>query len=174
MILKNNLGMYAEEIINRTREYHISRGDNVYIEKREIPVKIIKKIDESTAVVKLTKKSYVDYFGLINNKHIEFEVKQTDEQSFCTSLLKDHQYEHLLKMKDLCITSFIIVFFSYYNTFILIDIRWLQKYLEDGNKKNIPFELLKKECIVVDIIFPGIIDINKGLNQLNFDIRKNC
>jgi recombination protein U len=120
MILKNNLGMYAEEIINRSKDYYLSKN-TFYIEKREIPIKIIKKIDESTIVGKLCSKSFVDYFAIINNTHIEFEVKQTNENTFPLALLKKHQYNHLINMTKLGISSFLIVYFSVYSKFMLID-----------------------------------------------------
>jgi recombination protein U len=122
MNLKSNLGMYAEEMINRSKDYYLSKN-TLYIEKREIPIKIIKKIDEKTIVGKLCSKSFVDYFAIIKNKHVEFEVKQTNELTFPISLLKEHQYNHLLNMSKLGIYSFIIVYFSTYGKFMLIDIK---------------------------------------------------
>jgi recombination protein U len=90
MNIKGNLGLYAEEIINRTCEYYKDKKI-AHIEKREIPMKIIKQINESVVLCKLMSKSYVDYFGSYMGKHLEFEVKQTSEQNFNTSIIKSHQ-----------------------------------------------------------------------------------
>jgi penicillin-binding protein-related factor A (putative recombinase) len=61
-------------------------------------------------------------------------------------------------MSKLGIYSFVIVYFSIYSRFVLIDSKWLQKYIDGGNKKHIDFNLLLKECVELPIIFPGILD----------------
>jgi penicillin-binding protein-related factor A (putative recombinase) len=63
-------------------------------------------------------------------------------------------------MTKLGISSFLIVYFSVYSKFMLIDSKWLQKYINEGNKKHIEFNLLLKECVELPIVFPGILDFS--------------
>jgi recombination protein U len=120
-MIYSNLGMYAEEIVNRTKDF-FKDSDSIYIEKREIPIKIIKHLSESNIIGKLCSKSFVDYFGIINGQHIEFEVKQTNEHFFQFNLLKEHQYKYLTKMSAMGIKCYLIIYFSLFNTFVLVSV----------------------------------------------------
>jgi recombination protein U len=114
-----NRGMYAEEIVNRTIDYYLN--NNVcLIEKRNIPIKIVKIINDNMIVGKLLSKSTVDYCGFINNNHFEFEVKQTNNQNFTIDLIKQHQYEYLRRAYLLRSLSFLIVHFSWCDEFYLL------------------------------------------------------
>jgi recombination protein U len=91
-MLNINKGMFLEEVINRTADYLITNNLGV-IEKREIPIKIIKKLSENTCVGKITAKSRLDYFCIAKNKYFEFDAKETSEDYFSTTLIKNHQLE---------------------------------------------------------------------------------
>jgi recombination protein U len=116
-----NRGMYAEEIVNRTIDYLIN--SNCLIEKRNIPIKIVKDLNNNLVMGKLLSKSTVDYCGYINHKHIEFEVKQTNQPNFSTDMIKPHQYEYLLKSERAGSIAFVIVYFSLFDEFYLLQIR---------------------------------------------------
>jgi recombination protein U len=118
-MLNNNRGMFAEEIINRTILFYENNVD-IYIEKREIPIKIVSKKDNGYIVGKLLRKSFVDYFGVYKNKHFEFEVKQTEKEYFDIALLKNHQISHLVDMEKRNIKTFIIVYSSIENKFYIL------------------------------------------------------
>ena len=57
MNINKNKGMYIEELINRTIDYYWYNDNNIYIEKRFVPIKIIKKINDTTFIGKLLSKS---------------------------------------------------------------------------------------------------------------------
>jgi recombination protein U len=88
--MKSNLGMYAETIIDRTCAFY-NENEIGLIEKRQIPFKIIRSMDNGLFYGKLMSKSYLDYFGLIKGLHVEFEAKQTKFDYFNTDLIKNHQ-----------------------------------------------------------------------------------
>jgi recombination protein U len=88
--MNSNLGMYLETIINRSCEFYKNKGICL-IEKRQIPFKFIKTLDNGVFYGKLQAKSFLDYFGVANGKHIEFEAKQTQFEYFNTDLIKKHQ-----------------------------------------------------------------------------------
>ncbi|MDR1850517.1 MAG: Holliday junction resolvase RecU [Mycoplasmataceae bacterium] len=159
MNIKNNLGMYAEEIVNRTRNFLMNKNE-IYFEKREVPIKIIKKTNDNTIVGKLLAKSYVDYFGYNKDKHFEFEVKQTQEDYFDVNLIKEHQLAYLFKLYENNIPSFLIVYFSKFNKFYLIKTSWLKQYLENKNKKKIPYDVIMQNNNELEIVYPGVLDMS--------------
>ncbi|MDR1234772.1 MAG: Holliday junction resolvase RecU [Mycoplasmataceae bacterium] len=152
-----NRGMYAEEMVNRTIDYLSNK--NCLIEKRNIPIKIVKDLNNNMIVGKLLCKSTVDYCGFVNNRHIEFEVKQTNQTNFHVDLIKPHQYAYLIKASQCNCMAFVIVHFSLCDEFYLLSIQWIDQYLVKYNKKTIKYEDIKKECQLISIIYPGILNL---------------
>jgi recombination protein U len=156
-ILKSNLGMYAETVVQRSCDYY-RMNEIAFIEKRQLPIKIIKKINSNTIIGKLIDKSSVDFFGCFNTKHLEFEVKETSDKNFSLSMLKQHQFDYLKKLNNNKITCFLIVYFAKYDEFYLLDFFWVLKYIEKYNIKSIKYEDIKKHCKLLQIKFPGILN----------------
>lgn len=152
-----NRGMYAEELVNRTNSYYYER-DIALIEKRYIPIKIIKILNENTIIGKLLAKSYVDYCGIYKGKHIEFEVKQTNNNNFDLSLIKQHQLKHLINNKRHGGIAFIIVYFNSLEQFYLISIDNILEWKQNNKSNTIKHEFIKDKCQLIEISFPGIID----------------
>ncbi|GHU32190.1 hypothetical protein FACS1894166_05020 [Bacilli bacterium] len=116
-----NRGSYAETLIDRTCQYY--RNNRLaMMEKREVPIKILKRINESTIVGKLMSKSSVDYFGCYHAKHFEFEVKQTNERNFSLDMIKPHQLDYLKECIDYGIESFVVVYFGTYDKFYKVPV----------------------------------------------------
>ena len=154
---KINLGMYAETLIQRSCDYY--RLHNIaFIEKRQLPIKIIKRINETTIIGKLLNKSYVDFFGCHQGKHIEFEVKETGNDNLTLSILKPHQFEYLELIAKHNIECFLIVYFSKYDEIYRIDFPWILKYIRHHKIKQISYENIKTACQLLPIIFPGIVN----------------
>lgn len=152
-----NLGMYAETIIQRSCDYY--RLHNIaFFEKRQLPIKIIKKVNDSIIVGKLLCKSYVDFFGSYQGKHIEFEVKETTNDDFLLSLLKSHQLEYLEQISKQNIQCFLIVYFSKHDEFYRINFEWLSQFIKTNNTKKIPYKEINQNAILLKITFPGIIN----------------
>jgi len=97
MNIKSNKGMFLEELINRTITYYGSKNV-AYFEKRNIPFKILKMINEKTFVGLLFSKSTVDYTGVYKNTHYEFEAKQTELITFNFNNIQKHQFLYLEKL----------------------------------------------------------------------------
>lgn len=86
-ILKNR-GMLLENLIERTSIY--SEENNFYIEKRNLPIKIIKK-DNKCIKGKIIGLATIDYFGFKDGKYFEIEAKQTEEDFFKKSNIRKEQ-----------------------------------------------------------------------------------
>lgn len=151
--MHSNRGMFLEELINNTNKYY-ERQNIAQVEKRELPILITSK--EKAKITGILKaKSKVDYFGNWKGRHIEFEAKSTSCSTFYISKITKHQLEYLKSIKKQNSLSFLIVYFTRYKKFFLI---------EDINSN-----LSIKHCIEkekeIPLRFPGILDYLSLLNK---------
>jgi len=158
-MLNNNLGMYVEEVLNRTSVYY-SNSKNFFIEKRNIPTKIVKLINKDMCIVKLLNKSYVDYFGFINGKHFEIETKEV-EKTFSLDIVKTHQKNFLLKMEESKIISLLIIYFKNSCNFIIVK---YSDFLKSDKKIFSLDEIKEIGGKVIDICYPGILELEKEIS----------
>ena len=156
--------MYLEQLVNRTSLYYDANNLGI-IEKRQIPTRILKKINEQTAIVKLLAKAKVDYFVYINNTYCEIECKQTSKTYFNLNLVANHQQQYLQKLNNLNIKAFLLVFFSFYEKIIAINYKDLSQLIKDKKlKKKIDFKDFKLYGKEISIVYPGILDFSKIVN----------
>ena len=165
MNINNNKGMYIESLINRTINY-LNNHNIAYIEKRNVPYKIFKIINNNVFLGNIYSKSTVDYTGVYLNHHIEFEAKQTASCDFDLRLIKNHQFNFLKNMyeKQNCICFLIIQFYNIDETYLL-PIQNLIEYCAINKKKIIPYCSIVKMSYRLEIIFPGILNLTDCLQQ---------
>lgn len=167
MNIKSNKGMFLEEIINRTILYYSSKNI-AYFEKRNIPFKILKMINEKTFVGLLFSKSTVDYTGIYKNTHYEFEAKQTELETFNFKNIKSHQFEYLEKVSKYSNSfCFLIIYMVKYEKFYLVNFLKIIEYIELNKTHIINIDQLKKYGYELEIIFPGILNLIEVLNKIN-------
>ncbi|MCQ3908256.1 MAG: Holliday junction resolvase RecU [Mycoplasmoidaceae bacterium] len=160
--MNNNLGMYIEQLVDRTIVYY--QINNLgFLEKRQIPIKVLKHINETTIVAKLIAKAKVDYFGYLNNKYIEIECKQTKHDYFDISLIKSHQLSYLKYVSDNHCLAYVLIYFEKYNKVIAISYPKLMLAKKIAKKNALPFKLVAEQGIELEIIYPGILDLKKLL-----------
>ncbi len=155
-----NRGMYAEELVNRTNSYYYDRNIAL-IEKRYLPIKIVKTLDHQMIVGKLLAKSFVDYCGVYRGKHLEFETKQTNDDNFDLSLIKQHQLRHLINANNHGAISFLIIYFNRIDKFYFLSINDLLRWKNENKSNTIKFHFIAKFGKEIEITFPGIIDYLK-------------
>lgn len=155
-----NRGLYLETLINQTIDYYIQNGI-AYFEKRNLPTNIVKHYSDNKFVCSIKSKTTFDYFGYYNYCYYEIEAKQTDKDFFDLNLIKKHQLEHYHTLAKFNIKSYLIIYFDYYDSFLLIDFKKLHFITEGFKKKKIDYNLLKKNSQSLEISFPGIIDFVK-------------
>ena len=155
-----NLGMYIEQLVDRTISYYSFRNLG-FLEKRQIPIKVLKHINETTIVAKLFAKAKVDYFGFIKNKYIEIECKQTKHEYFDMLLIKKHQLDYLKWVSSLNSLSYVFVYFEQYDKTIAITYENLIKCKQEVKKNALPFAKMLEHGIELNVIYPGILDIDK-------------
>ena len=93
-----NRGMNLEDDINLTNEYYlINNIASIY--KKPTPIGIV-KVDNSGVISEAYFKtpSTTDYNGIYKGKYIDFEAKETVEDSFPLKNIHEHQIRHLKTM----------------------------------------------------------------------------
>lgn len=160
-----NKGMYIEELIEQSIKYYLA-NNICFIEKRYIPIKIIKKFG-NLIEGKLLSKSYVDYVGLIDGKYITFESKQTDEEKFMLNQIKEHQLEHLNLISRLNGYGFLILHFYCNDKTFLIPYNKIEDWISK-KIKSIKIDFLEKENNVykLEIQFPGILNVYETISKV--------
>lgn len=159
-MINANKGMYIEQLMNRTIQYY-QINNIAHLEKRQIPIKIIKHINREIILAKLIDKAKVDYFLYINKKYVEIECKQTQKKYFDLSLIKRHQAKYLKEIKEIGGISLLIIHFELVNQTIGIYYEKLIRLVQKIKVKKINYSLLKKHGTKIEIIFPGILNLKK-------------
>jgi len=156
MEIKSNLGMYAEEVVNRTNLYYKEKKD-FFIEKRNLPIKVLRHIEPNKCIGQLLQKSSVDYFGSNRGKFFEMEVKQVHD-TFKISVIMKHQFSYLNAHID---HSFLLIYFNNSNSFVLIS--W--KNFLNRKKSELTFDdVIKLGGIKLEIVYPGVLLLAEHIN----------
>lgn len=143
-----NRGMDLEEDINLSSEYY--REKNLcLITKRPTPINVV-KVDYSRGAriidAYFEKQSTTDYNGVYKGRYIDFEAKSTKTKtSFPLANISPHQIKHLKAVKSNGgIAFFIIEFVTNDNETYLVDADYIIKFIEDGERKSIPYKEIVK------------------------------
>lgn len=159
-MINANKGMYVEQLMNRTIQYY-QINNIAHLEKRQIPIKILKHINREIVIAKLIDKAKVDYFLYINKKYVEIECKQTKKDYFDLTLIRKHQEKYLNEIKKIGGIGLLIVYFELFDQTIGIFYEELKKLIQKNKQKKIKYSLLKKYGTLIELIFPGILNLKK-------------
>lgn len=147
-----NRGMSLEEDINLSNEYY--RDNQIaLIHKRPTPINIV-KVDYSKGAritdAYFEKQSTTDYNGVYKGKYIDFEAKNTKSNSaFPLSNISEHQIVHLKNVLYHGGIAFFIISFQMKDEIYLLDASFVIDFYERGSRKSIPYEVFKKEGILI-------------------------
>ena len=147
-----NRGMSLEEDINLSNEYYINNGIAL-IHKRPTPINIV-KVDYSKGAritdAYFEKQSTTDYNGVYKGKYIDFEAKNTkSNSSFPLSNISEHQIIHLGNVLKHGGIAFFIISFQTKDEIYLLDASFVIEFYKHGDRKSIPYEVIKKEGILI-------------------------
>ncbi|MFV8401056.1 Holliday junction resolvase RecU [Mycoplasma sp. 2634B] len=154
-----NRGMFLETIINQTLAYYW-KEEIAFIEKKATPIEVKtlahRERNNYQGSFNL-KKSTVDYIGMYNGRFICFEAKSTNENRLDLNNFQQHQLNYLNLIDQHNGIAFVIVYFSLYNEFYLVQITYILHCYEV--QKSIPYIELKKNSRRLDLEFPGHLNI---------------
>ena len=147
-----NRGMSLEEDINLSNDYYRDAGIAL-INKRPTPINIV-KVDYSKGAritdAYFEKQSTTDYNGVYKGRYIDFEAKNTKSTtSFPLSNISEHQIVHLKNVLKHGGIAFFIISFQMKDEIYLLDASFVIDFYEHGKRKSIPYEVFKKEGILI-------------------------
>lgn len=167
-------GMTLEEDINETNQYYLEQEIAV-IHKKPTPIQIV-NVDypkRSAAVIKeayFKQASTTDYNGVYRGKYIDFEAKETKQQtSFPLKNFHEHQIEHMKKVlsqKGIC---FVLLRFSMTEEVYYLEAKQLLSFwkrMEDGGRKSITKEEINQHGCLIPLGFQPRIDYIKIIDML--------
>ena len=158
----SNRGMNLEHELNETNNYYLI-NDIAVIYKKPTPITIT-KVDYPSRVEAVIKEAYfkvpstTDYNGIYKGRYIDFEAKETKNKSFPLANIHKHQIEHLNKIVQHGGISFLIVRFTLKNTTFLLETTKLIEFINNNDKKSIPYEYFEKNGYIIKDKFNPRID----------------
>ena len=160
-------GMDLESIINEANKYYLD-NDIAVIYKKPTPVEI-KKVSYKgkTEYIEgvLREKSTLDYTGVYKGYYLDFDAKSSKSKtSFPLANIHKHQLLHIdrvLKHKGI---SFLIIEMN--DRFFILDGNVLIKFVNNNDRKSIPFEFIQKEGLEIKLKFSPTLDYITVLDTL--------
>ena len=144
-----NRGMSLEEDINLSNEYY--RDNQIaLIHKRPTPINIV-KVDYSKGAritdAYFEKQSTTDYNGVYKGKYVAKNTKSNS--AFPLSNISEHQIVHLKNVLHHGGIAFFIISFQMKDEIYLLDASFVIDFYEHGSRKSIPYEVFKKEGVLI-------------------------
>lgn len=166
-----NRGMNLENDINISLEYY--REQNIaLIYKRPTPINIV-KVDYSHGAkiidAYFEEQSTTDYNGIYRGMYIDFEAKNTkNKTSFPLANITDHQIVHLKKVKLHGGIAFFVISFQLRDEIYLLDSEYVIDYYENGKRKSIPYEEVKKNGCLIEIGYMPRLHLIEAIDTMYF------
>ena len=166
-----NRGMSLEEDINLSNEYYRDH-EIALIHKRPTPINIV-KVDYSKGAritdAYFEKQSTTDYNGVYKGKYIDFEAKNTKSKTaFPLSNISEHQIVHLKNVLKHGGISFFIISFEVLDEIYLLDAKFVIEFYEHGSRKSIPYEVFKKEGVLIKQDYTPRLHYIEAVDKLYF------
>ena len=160
-------GMNLESLINEANKYYLD-NDIAVIYKKPTPVEI-KKVSYKgkTEYIEgvLREKSTLDYTGVYKGYYLDFDAKSSKSKtSFPLANIHKHQLLHIdrvLKHKGI---SFLIIEMN--DRFFILDGNVLMNFVNNNDRKSIPFEFIQKEGLEIKLKFSPTLDYITVLDTL--------
>lgn len=152
-----NRGMTLEAELNDSNKYYLE-NDIAVVYKKPTPIKVIKQVNEKIIKAYFEKPSTTDYNGLYEGKYIDFEAKETkNNTSFPLKNIHSHQIKHMervLKHNGIC---FVIIRFTKLNKTYLLFAKDLIDFINSNKRKSIPLEYFKEKAYQIkDKLMPKV------------------
>ncbi len=166
-----NRGMSLEEDINLSNDYYRDMGIAL-INKRPTPINIV-KVDYSKGAriidAYFEKQSTTDYNGVYKGRYIDFEAKNTKSNTaFPLSNISEHQIVHLKNVLKHGGIAFFIISFQMKDEIYLLDASFVINFYEHGDRKSIPYDVFKKDAVLIKQDYAPRLHYLDAVNQLYF------
>ena len=175
-----NRGMFLENIINETNNYYLEK-DRAIIYKKPTPIKVLNveyRTKKTTMINKavFSHTSTLDYNGIYKGHYIEFDAKECKSTtSFPLANIEEHQILHIKRILKHGGIVFLIIFMN--NNFYLFKGSSLLEFINNTERKSIPFDYIKENAYIIKegymprIDYLTVVD-NVYLKEGDYDISK--
>ncbi|NPC92836.1 Holliday junction resolvase RecU [Bacillus sp. WMMC1349] len=170
----SNRGMTLEDDLNETNLYYLTNSIAV-IHKKPTPVQIV-QVDypaRSAAVIKeayFKQSSTTDYNGIYKGRYIDFEAKETKNQtSFPLKNFHEHQIEHMKQVISQDGICFVII--SAFDEVYFLEAEKLFYFWnrqKQNGRKSIRKDELQQSAYSISLGYAPRIDYIKIIDQLYF------
>lgn len=167
-----NRGMSLENDLSSSNLYYLE-NDIAVIYKKPTPL-TISKVDYPSRMEAVIREAYfkvpstTDYNGIYKGKYIDFEAKETRNQSFPLSNIHHHQIVHLQRIEKHGGISFLIVRFTKEDQTFLLETKFLTKFLKEEKRKSIPLSYFQTYGFPIPSRYNPIVPYLKVVDQIYF------
>ncbi|AGX89098.1 hypothetical protein PRV_01780 [Mycoplasma parvum str. Indiana] len=164
-----------EELMLKTSEYYRIKKvaylrktnpdfSHVTYKKRNI----FDALSKSSFQVKLISKGDLDFYGVYLGKYFSIELKETKEKNFNFSLIKQHQLSQMEEINFCGGHALLLIhFFHSESSFWVLTYSQILKLHLENKLKKIGIEELKKiKAYELQIVYPGILNLNSVMNLI--------
>lgn len=158
-----NRGMDLEYLINEACKYYLEHNIAI-IYKKPTPIGVVEVNYKEGIINKAYFKepSTLDYTGIYKGKYIEFDAKECKSKtSFPLSNIHNHQIEHIKRIIEHGGLSFLIISMNSNN--FLFKGEDLLEFINNNERKSIPYEIILNKGYMLDINYSIGIDFLKGI-----------
>lgn len=172
----SNRGMFLEHIINNANTYYLSK-DIAVIYKKPTPIKVLNisyRSAKTTLIDKavFSETSTLDYNGIYKGKYVEFDAKECkNKTAFPLSNIKEHQVLHIRNILRHGGIVFLIIFMN--NKFILFKGEDLIDFIDNTERKSIPWEIIEKKGHIIKEGYMPRIDYIKVIDEVYLKENEN-
>ena len=162
-----NRGMALESLLNETNEYY-NEKDMALIFKKPTPIGISEAVYTNHGrIIKngyFKAQSTLDYNGIYKGHYVEFEAKETQSKtSFPLANFHEHQLKYIRRVLEHRGICFIILKMNQQIYFLKGED--LIRFLDENNRKSIPYSYIQKHGIVLQEAYQPSIDYLKIIDQ---------
>ena len=161
----DNRGMDLEYLINQANQFYLD-SDKAVIYKKPTPIGIKKtNYKDKTISGFFKEQSTLDYNGVYKGYYIDFDAKETQSKtSFPLSNIHTHQLNHIKRVIKHKGVAFLIILIN--NEFYLFDGKLLIDFINNNERKSIPYEYIKDNAIKIELKIAPNLDYLKALDIL--------
>ncbi|PPE06472.1 Holliday junction resolvase RecU [Mesoplasma corruscae] len=164
MIPLKNKGMFLETILNITNKKY--NDENIcLVNKIPTNFKILSNEFSDKRTFVFDQNYNCDYIGVYKGEYIEFEAKETSKKYFDFNLIRNNQNEKMQKVNNYGGLSFLIIYFSEFETYFLADYISVKQWVFN-NKKRVPYEWFTKFAYEIFLSSDLKLDYLKGINNI--------
>lgn len=160
-----NRGMDLENFINQANSYYVDNNIAV-IYKKPTPIQVVKYNYDNKRITDAfyLSQSTLDYNGIYKGFYIEFDAKNTNKNYLPLTNIASHQLKHMENIviqKGICFL--LIAINNEYYALPATKIFW---FIENENRKSIPYEYISKNGYKLDFNYLKGIDYIKAIDMM--------